>query len=701
MHIRNNIISACFFLLILSLISCKEKKPEFAHTNALIKETSPYLLQHAHNPVDWIAWSDDAFAKAKKEDKLVIISIGYSSCHWCHVMEHETFEDTTVARLMNQNFIPIKVDREERPDVDHVYMTAAQLMTGQGGWPLNIIALPNGKPIYAGTYHTKADWKKVLNRMIDIYKNDPKGAARFADQVATGVQQTNLVANPHAETDFTDVNIAAAVKKDAQHWDGEWGGYTGTQKFPLPGNLDFLMDYALLHKDTLTKSFIKNTLDHIVQGGIYDHLGGGFFRYSTDARWQMPHFEKMLYDNAQLISTFSKAYQVFKEPAYKNVVYESIAFLGREMKNPEGGYYSAIDADSEGKEGKYYTWKKEELKELLGRNFELFARFYDLESAPALEENSYVLRKTQSDSAFAKANKIGLTQLQEQKDDWQQKLLSARQKRVSPQIDDKIIISWNALLINGFIDAYEAFGEKDFLKFAVDDYDFLQAHAVKGTQLNHSYKKGGKVIPGFLDDHAFMIAAALKLYGASTEQAYLDFAKRDTREVLTQFSDSVSALLRYGKNDQLISKIVKTDDGVIPSGNAVMAQNLFKLWHILGDDALLARSRKMLAAVDPSLRESTSAYSAWGDLYLNYAFNFYEVAIVGQNAKPLLADLQGQKYQPNVLFMASTEESGLPLFEGRFMPGETLIYVCENRVCKIPIKTVEEAMRQLTDFKYF
>ena len=698
MKFKNRFLAIFICISLAGLSSCQQKKTEFAHTNALINETSPYLLQHAHNPVNWVSWSQDAFAKAKKEDKLVVISIGYSSCHWCHVMEKETFEDTTVARLMNKNFLSIKVDREERPDVDHVYMTAAQLMTGQGGWPLNIIALPSGKPIYAGTYHTNTGWQKILTQISKAYHEDPKSAKDFADKVAEGIQQANLFADPDAEADFTNSLIAEAVKKDADNWDELYGGYKGQQKFPLPANLAFLMDYALLDGDASAKAYLKNTIDHIVNGGIYDHLGGGFFRYSTDPMWKVPHFEKMLYDNAQLISILSKAYQVFKEPAYKKAVYESIDFLERKMKNADGGYYSAIDADSEGEEGKYYIWKKEELKEMMGDDFDLFSAYFTIKPAQAFEENKYVLYKTESDSAFAKAHALSIDQLKKKQENWKQKMAQVREKRTFPRIDDKIITSWNALTISALVDAYEAFGESKFLDLAVADYDFLQEHLVDSGSLLHSYKKGGKKNMAFLDDYSFLAAASLKLYGATTAISYLNFATTTTDTGLNLFTDSTTTLLQYGSKDRLISKIIKVDDGVIPSGNAVMAQNLFTLWHIRGTAAYLEKSRAMLAAVAPMLLENTSGYASWGGLYLNYAHNFYEIAVVGDAAQNRIAELGQSKYLPNVLITGSTVKSELPLFEGRFVTNKTLIYVCENRACKMPVATIDEAFDQLNEF---
>ncbi|WP_273567458.1 thioredoxin domain-containing protein [Maribacter halichondriae] len=428
------------FAVVFLFLGCKQQEKNnttvHKYTNALIDETSPYLLQHAHNPVDWRAWSLQALEDAKKENKLVLISIGYSSCHWCHVMEEETFEDEEVAKLMNENFINIKVDREERPDVDQIYQTFVQLIDSNSGWPLNVIVLPNGKPLYGGTYHTKEQWAEVLSKIGDMYKNDPKKANEYADMVAAGIQQTNIIAPAEDSTVPLDKILMEGIETWKLNWDLQWGGDKGVEKFMVPVNLDFLLDYALLNQDELAKAHVKNTLDKMIMGGVYDHVGGGFFRYSTDEEWKVPHFEKMLYDNAQLISLFSKAYQVFKDPKYHKVVLETVAFLDRDMKNDRGGYYAALDADSEGGEGKFYIWEEEELKNILGSDFERFSKYYNIAPEHHWEE-SYVLFKREEDQEFANKNGISITDLVTAKNKWKDQLLEARIKRPRPNVDDK------------------------------------------------------------------------------------------------------------------------------------------------------------------------------------------------------------------------------------------------------------------------
>ncbi|NHF59556.1 thioredoxin domain-containing protein [Flavobacteriaceae bacterium TP-CH-4] len=696
-------------LLVLSflvvLMSCQEKDVKqkgekqgvrHQYTNALAEETSPYLLQHAHNPVDWRPWSEAALQEAEKENKLVLVSIGYSSCHWCHVMEEETFEDEEVAKIMNQNFINIKVDREERPDIDQVYMTALQLMNGTGGWPLNVITLPNGKPLYGGTYHTKDQWTQVLTKINELYHNDPAKAAEYSDMVAEGIAQANLVQPTSGFETLTTEVLRKSVANWRSFWDFEQGGDRGPQKFMLPSNLDFLLDYAILSDDDAAKAHVKNTLDKIVNGGIYDHIGGGLYRYSTDAQWKVPHFEKMLYDNAQAISLFSEAYAVFKEPAYKELVLETIAFLEREMKDKDGGYQAAIDADSEGEEGKFYLWDDAELKSVLGATYELFAAYYTIRPDTVWEDGNFVLHRSTSDKAFAREHDLSIEALGEAKKEWKKKLLEVRNKRVRPNSDDKIITSWNALLINAFVDAYKAFGQPEHLEKAKNVFTFLKKNNYKDGALVHSYKEGSKMREGFLEDYAFLIDASLQLYTAVYDRSYLDFAELLTQEVMEKFGDP-SGMFRYNSDDDLIAKIIKTDDGVLPSPNAVMAHNLFRLGHILYDTDMVDASKGMLASMTESITEGAPSYARWAKLLMHHTAPFYEVAVVGRDAGELVAQLN-KTHLPNTLVVATTVESELPLFKGRYAEEGTYIFVCQDTSCKLPVDTAEKAIGQIRNF---
>ncbi len=687
---------------LLFLFSCKEiqnqqQQTSHKYTNALAEETSPYLLQHAHNPVNWRPWSQEALKDAEKENKLVLVSIGYSSCHWCHVMERETFEDEAVAKIMNENFINIKVDREERPDVDQVYMTALQLISGNGGWPLNVITLPNGKPLYGGTYHTKDQWAQVLTKISGLYKNDPKKAAEYSDMVAAGIAEANLI-EPAADTgSLTKETVKASVENWKPNWDLKEGGDLGTQKFMIPTNLSFLVDYALLTGDDSAREHVKTTLDKMALGGIYDHLGGGFYRYSTDAQWKVPHFEKMLYDNAQLLSLYSKAYQIFKNPEYKAVVFETIDFLDREMKNTAGGYFAALNADSDGEEGKFYVWQEDELKSVLGNDFERFASYYNINSNAIWEEGKYILHKPLHDSAFISNNSMDQDMLNASKKVWHDKLMEARDERIRPSTDDKIITSWNALLINGFVAVYETFGNSEHLEKAKSIFEFLRAKSYEDGTLVHTYKRGSRQKEGFLEDYAFLTDASLKLYSATMDTKYLSFAQKLTQKSEALFFDSTSGMYRYNDGDELIAKIIKTDDGVLPSPNAVMAHNLFRLGHIEYNTDYTEKAQRMLSAMVPMISEHPPSYSKWNALLLNTAYPYYEIAVVGKNAEPLLKDLH-QNYVPNTLLVGSTSDNDLPLFEDRYFEDGTFIYVCKNTTCKLPVETVEKALEQLRNF---
>ncbi|MFS4467952.1 thioredoxin domain-containing protein [Maribacter sp. 2210JD10-5] len=705
MTTTRNMMLDCFkkysyvIILAMTLFSCKEegnksKIDGHKYTNALIDETSPYLLQHAHNPVDWRAWSTEALDEAKKENKLVLVSIGYSSCHWCHVMEEETFENDSVAKIMNENFINIKVDREERPDVDEVYKTAVELMTGNSGWPLNVITLPNGKPLYGGTYHTKEQWKKVLTEISRLYNEDPQKAAKYSDMVAEGVNEVNIIS---PATDFE--NLSKEVLQDGvedwkTYWDTEWGGEKRPEKFMVPVNLSFLMDYALLTKDKSVLQQVELTLDKMAMGGLYDHIGGGFFRYSTDSFWKVPHFEKMLYDNAQALSLYAKAFKIFKKERYKEVAFGIIDFLEREMKNPEGGYFAALDADSEGEEGKYYVWTKAELESVLGSEFKLFSDYYTIKEEAVWEDGKYVLHQLNNDDTFAASSQMSKKELTEKKKQWATILLKERGERTRPRTDDKIITSWNALLINGYVDAFTAFGNQEFLVRGENILDFIKAKNFTAGKLGHSYKTNSKYIDGFLDDYSFLANAAISLYSASTKQNYLELAQELTQTAQTDFIDENSGLYTYNQGNELISKVLKTNDGVLPSPNAVMAHNLFVLGHINYDTEKTKKSKEVLSAMVSALKENTFSYAKWANLLSHVTYPYYEVAVVGNDAQPFLKDL-GKIYVPNTLLVGSSKESDLPLFEGRYDAEDTFIYVCQDNSCKLPVNNINAALNIL------
>jgi len=693
-HFKIKIPSGIFLVLICySFFSCKNETNEIEHryTNRLIDETSPYLLQHAHNPVDWIPWDNDSFKEAKQNNKLVLISVGYSSCHWCHVMEKETFEDDSIAKFMNKHFVNIKVDREEHPDVDQVYMTALQLMTGNGGWPLNVIALPDGKPVYAGTYHTKTQWDDVLRKIIRLYREDPDKFQEYANKVTSGIQTMNMITPEKEHPAITKDLLKKSIDNWKEYWDLTWGGEINDQKFVIPHRFNVLLDYATLEGDKEILNYVENTLDKIALGGIYDHVGGGFYRYSTDKEWKVPHFEKMLYTNAQLVSLYSKAYKVFKKPLYKEVVFGTIDFLKKEMKNSEGAYYAAIDADSEGEEGKYYLWEEEELKKILKTDYKLFSTYFNTTKNEILESNNYLLYRSVNDSLFAKQLQITISDLNLKKKKWKTLLQNVRKNRVRPIIDDKIITSWNAILMKGFADAYASFGVTEFLNEAIGVSEFIQKYSKQKEHLRHSYKKGSTVTEGFLEDYAFLTEAYIKLFEVTMDTKYLDMAIGLNKDIHMSFKDASSDMFVYRKGNQLISNIVKTNDGVLPSSNSVIAHNLFRLGLLYDIKEFSEKSKRMLSLMLPQIEDDAGSYASWNTLLLQNVFPFYEVAIVGKDADTLVAEFNNE-YIPNLLIAGSSKQSGIPLFKNRYIDNETYIYVCQQGMCKLPIKEAKEAI---------
>ncbi len=689
------------FFFSLLLLSCKrdtnDKELNHKFTNALINETSPYLLQHAHNPVDWKSWSPEAFEEAKKENKLVLLSIGYSSCHWCHVMEEETFEDEEVAKLMNKSFINIKVDREERPDVDHIYQTAIQLTKGAGGWPLNAVILPDGKPVYLDTYHSKEQWMKVLTQFSEQYVEDSEKMEAYASILTKGIQDENFIRPATDLHGFSTSILQKSVENWKANWDLEWGGEIEVEKFITPTKLEFLLSYAIITGDEEVRSHVKNTLNKIAMGGIYDHIGGGFFRYSTDAQWKIPHYEKMLYDNAQLLGLYSKAYRVFKEPAYKRIAMETFAFMEQEMKDSGGAYYAALDANSDGKEGHFYLWKEEELKSILAEDFQLFSRYYSIKTDQDLNNEGFVLYKNMDDAEFIQQNSMLSKDLAAKILEWKKLLIKYRKKRVHPQIDDKIITSWNSLAINGLLEAYKTFGDEIFLDRAENTFQFLKEKSLIGGQLIHTYKKGSRRVDVFLEDFAFLANAALNLYSTTLQIKYLNFAEDINQSAIDQFQDEDSDLFRYSTNDELISKVVKTADGYFPSSNSVIAHNLFQLGHIQYNMEKMNRAKSMLSSILPNIQESGQHYANWSSLLLNITYPYYEIAVVGKDARLMIKKFN-EKYITNVLLVGSENESDLPLFRGRWVVNDTYIYVCQSNTCKLPVDTVEEAISQMGNF---
>jgi uncharacterized protein len=667
------------------------------YTNELIKSSSPYLLQHAHNPVNWQPW-DDGFQKNDNEkDKLLIISIGYAACHWCHVMEHESFEDENVAKIMNENFICIKVDREERPDVDHYYMTAVHLMGLQGGWPLNVIALPDGKPIWGGTYFPKKTWINNITAVANFWHENRVKALEYANNLHSGIEETGVPVIPENPPPVSREIIDKSVSNWKKLFDFENGGRNGYPKFPMPVNLDFLLYYGVIKNDAQVLGFVQLTLQKMGFGGIYDQAGGGFARYSTDEKWKVPHFEKMLYDNGLLLGTYARAYQQFKLEEFRKVVFETARFLEQEMMTESGAFYSSLDADSEGEEGKFYTWSKQELNILLNDDYNLFSLYFNIDQKGLWEKGQYILLREMSDEDFAARNDLTLSELNQKVSHWKNILMQQRSKRIRPSLDDKTLSSWNAMVIQGLTDAYKAFGEDYFLKIAVKNATFIEQNMIDSEgKLFHSWKNGQNAVSGFLDDYAFVIQAYISLFEVTGNSKWLQLALQLFNFTFIHFYDEVSGLFFYSPKDPkpAVSNHFQNEDNVIPSANSIMANNLHKLFLLYGDPGYMEKAEKMLQHIMPLFEKYPYAFANWGTLMLKLTGDYYEIVIAGENAEDNLIKMNSQ-YKPNVLWAITSNQSNIPLLKGRFKPGETLIYLCRNGSCRLPVKNVQEALSQM------
>jgi uncharacterized protein YyaL (SSP411 family) len=672
---------------------------EKKYTNELIHSSSPYLLQHAHNPVNWQPWSENLIKKAGKENKLLLVSIGYAACHWCHVMEHESFEDELVAQAMNENFICIKVDREERPDVDQYYMTAVHLMGLQGGWPLNVIALPDGRPVWGGTYFPKETWVKTISSVARFWKENPEKTIEYAESLQQGITRASLPVETDNVMPATRQMIARSVESWKEHFDNENGGRRGYPKFPMPVNLGFLFFFGTMQKDKQVLDFINLTLEKMARGGIYDQAGGGFARYAVDEKWKVPHFEKMLYDNGQLISIYSKAYQHFKTEEFKSVVYETVEFLERELLDDTGAFYSSLDADSDGEEGKFYVWKAEELKEILQEDFELFSAYFNVNSKGFWEKGNYILLRETGPEEFAGKNGLTLSDFYDKILRWKKLLLEQRSERIRPGLDDKTLASWNALVIQGLADAYKAFGDDRFKNLALKNARFIFENMMKKDgMLFHVWKKGKSSVSGFLEDYALVIQSFISLFEITGETVWLKHAKSLLEYSLKHFYDETSGLFYFSEHntDAILINHFQTEDNVIPAANSVMANNLHALYLLLGKPEYLIRAKKMLYHITPQFPKYPQAFSNWGNLMLKLTEPFFEVVISGEQANKKFLEMQ-TTFQPHVVWAFSADKSDLPLFKGRFVPGKTLIYVCREGACQLPVENPEEAINMLVE----
>ena len=694
----------CYILLLFCLGALAqnpiEMNPEY--TNALVHETSPYLLQHAHNPVNWEAWSSEIIERAKKENKLLLISIGYAACHWCHVMEHECFEDPKVAEVMNENFINIKIDREERPDVDHIYMDALQMMTGSGGWPLNIVALPDGRPFWGATYVKKENWMKVLLQLSHLYEDDAEKIVEYAQNMAEGIQQINLVEHKN-EGEIIDIaSIEKSVKDWSKYFDEKMGGYNRAPKFMMPVNLNFLLHYATAQNDKNLLDYVHTTLTKMAWGGIFDHVGGGFSRYAVDTKWHVPHFEKMLYDNGQLVSLYAQAYAETKNSLYKNVVERTIAFLEKELMDKNYGFYSSLDADSldesgELEEGAYYVWKENDLKSLLGESFELFKDYFNINNYGHWEHGNYVLIRNASKEKIAKKNNISLKELDSTITDALKILQTEREKRNRPRLDDKILTSWNGLLLKGLTDAYRYLGTKTYRELALKNANFiLNSLSTEDGGLFHNHKNGKSTINGYLEDYASVIDAFIGLYEITFDEKWLKHSHELTDYCLEHFFDDQSGMFFFTskEDDFVIRRTIEVNDNVVPASNSIMAKNLFKLSHFFPDTEYEAIALQQLKNVQANFEKNTESHANWLQLGLYANGPFYEIAVVGNLFKEKASEIGG-KYLLNSILTATQKESEIAILQNRFSEENTFIYVCQHGACNLPVTQIKEVLTQL------
>ena len=622
-------------LLFLILIACNtsdEFKRLPGEPNALKDETSPYLLKHKDNPVDWYPWNDETLAKAKRENKLLIISIGYASCHWCHVMERESFMDDEIAKVMNEHFINIKVDREERPDVDQIYMNALQLLTGSGGWPLNAFATPEGKPFFATTYLEPGKWKELIEKIIIMKEENYDDIVNGAEQITAGISETEPLKSLSIPKEYPESSLYKIINKLNSDLDDEYGGFNFTPKFFYVPAMKYLLEQSVNLQNNHINQNIHKSLINIWKGGIYDHVGGGFARYAVDRKWNIPHFEKMLYDNAQLIALYSKAYKSYPDPIYKEIVAKSIQFVLDELKANGGGYYSSIDAESEGKEGTFYIWDYEELKNNISESgFKLSTEVFAITSEGNWEngKNILYLNRNLGDEAL-KEKYLELTPTLEE-------LQKIRSKKVKPKVDDKILTSWNALFISGLVEASQAFQEKKYLDLAQDLGKFLETNMISESGNLLRISKGNFKIDGFLDDYSYLIRAYIDLYQATFDEDWLLMAKDLQKRSIDKFFEDTKGMFYYSgdQGDALIVRKFEIPDNVMPSPNAISAQNLLILGDLFEKDDWMNMAKQMLANISEELGDGGPFMSSWVQVYSYLSLGIKEIIILGRKQKNL------------------------------------------------------------------
>ncbi|MEI5984945.1 MULTISPECIES: thioredoxin domain-containing protein [Sphingobacterium] len=664
--------------------------------NKLQAEHSPYLKQHAHNPVHWYPWGEEALQKAKSENKLIIVSIGYSACHWCHVMERESFENEAIAETMNKFFVSIKIDREERPDIDQIYMIAVQLMTNAGGWPLNCICLPDGRPIYGGTYFKPHDWQQVLLQIAQMWEEKPEVALDYANRLTEGIQNAEKLPIQEIPEQYTFEDIKQVVEPWKNHFDDQDGGYRRAPKFPLPNNWLFFLRYGHLAKDQAVLDHVHFTLKKMANGGIYDQIAGGFARYSVDGQWHVPHFEKMLYDNAQLISLYSEAYQERPMPLYKTLVEETINWAVREMLDANGGFYSALDADSEGVEGKFYTFDYDEF-DILGADAELARQYYNIvKSGNWTEEQTNIPFVRPDDEDLIREVGFETAQWDEYLGELKKKLLEYRSNRVRPGLDHKQLTTWNALMLKGLLDAYRVFNKEKYLSLALDTAKFLEQYAMHDGEMLHQPADQNRAIPGFLDDYAFTIEAFIALYETTFEEEWLEKAKNLMDKAISFFFDASQGTFYYTGNqaEELIARKSEIMDNVIPASTSTIVRQLFKLALLFNNNVYQSIAEQVFANVYPHIKSYGSAYSNWAIQLLELHYGVWEVALTGSDALEWRKELD-EHYIPNKITLGGTK-SKLPLLEHK--EGlDSKAYLCQRKTCSLPQSSIADIIELINN----
>ena len=669
--------------------------------NKLSNEKSLYLKQHSTNPVDWMPWNQSALKLASEQNKLLIISVGYSSCHWCHVMEEETFSDEQAAEIMNSKFINIKVDREERPDIDELYMKSLVLMTGSGGWPMNIIALPDGSPIWGGTYLPKENWITVLNQISDLYNERYDDVLEYSVKLKEGLSPKKIINYEIKESELFS-QIRGASDFAYKSLDTDNGGLKSNQKFHLPSLIDFFQKGSYHFKERKYLEFADLTLKNIAYGGINDHIDGGLHRYTVDSIWHIPHFEKMLYDNAQMLSVFSRAYKRNNDKVYKKLIDDIFYFLENNLTGDNGLIFSSISAVTEiGKnkiEGDYYVWDKDEIKDILQEDFDLFKEYFNLNQDGLWEKNKYVLKRINDDDFFTKKYNMSSKKLKSVISESIIKLRKSKEKREKPIIDKKVLTAWNALTVIGMSNAFQSTGEKKFIEKAVGIVSAIEENLINNDlTVKRSLSISNENIL-FLEDYSYLISAYLSLYQSTFNYDFIDKADALSKKAIAIFADKNSSFLKFSSDQSLLfsENLFVNQDGVVPSANSVMCKNLFLLSHHTGNRDFLNIGKSMLNEISNQLISNPLDYMNWLSVSLDYYDKFYEVVISGKKSIEMAKEINSI-YLPNILIATSKKDSEKYLLKNRYIKGENLIYVCVNNTCKYPVNNVDAALKLITN----